>query len=128
MVPDLTGTVVAIIDSQDEGRDAVAALSGEQFDAELLNGEQGRALLTEDQEEGLTAVLKKLALAFGDEVRIVDRLDRALEDGRSVIVVNVDEDRAADVATVLEDHGGHDMWRLGEWSFNRIGSEGSGEG
>jgi hypothetical protein len=69
-----------------------------------------------------------MALAFGDEVRIVDRLDRALEGGRAVIVVDVDDDRAADVATILEDHGGHDMWRLGEWSFNRIGREGSGEG
>jgi hypothetical protein len=128
MVPDLTGTVVAIIDSQQDGRDAVAALSGEQFDAEILDGEEGRAYLSEDHEEGMTGVVKKLALAFGDEVRIVDRLDRALEDGRSVIVVNVDEDRAAEVATILEEHGGHDMWRLGEWSFNRIGSEGSGEG
>jgi hypothetical protein len=45
-----------------------------------------------------------------------------------VVIVDADEDRAAEVATILEDHGGHDMWRLGEWSFNRIGSEGSGEG
>ena len=127
-MPDLTGTVVAIIDSQEEGREAVAALSGEQFDAEFLDGEQGRAYLTEDHEEGLTGVLKKLALAFGDEVRIVDRLDRALADGRSVVIVDADEEQAAEVATILEDHGGHDMWRLGEWSFNRIGSEGSGEG
>jgi hypothetical protein len=127
-LPDLTGTVVAIIDSREYGRDAVAALSGGQFDAELLDGEQGRAYLSEDHEEGLSGVLKKLALAIGDEVRVVDRLDRALEEGRSVIIVDADEDRAAEVATILEDHGGHDMWRLGEWSFNRIGSEGSGEG
>lgn len=127
-MPDLTGTVVAIIDSQEHGREAVAALSGEQFDAELLDGDQGRAYLSEEHEDGLSGVLKKLALAFGDEVRIVDRLDRALEEGRSVIIVDADEEQAPAVATILEDHGGHDMWRLGEWSFNRIGSEGSGEG
>jgi hypothetical protein len=75
-------------------------------------------------------LVKKLALAFGDEVRILDRLDKALETGRSVISVDVadDEERATRVATILEEHGGHDMWRLGEWSFNRIGQDGAGEG
>jgi hypothetical protein len=125
-VNELTGTVVAIIDSHQRGREAVAALG--EFDARLLHGESGRDQLSQEDETGLTGLVKKMALAFGDEVRIVDRLDRALEGGRAVIVVDVDDDRAADVATILEDHGGHDMWRLGEWSFNRIGREGSGEG
>ncbi len=125
---DLTGTVVAIIDDLEEGRTAVAALAQEQFTAELLHGEEGRAHLTETDEKGLSAVARKVALAFGDEVRIVDRLDTALENGRSVVSVDVDNDNAARVAVILEEHGGHDMWRLGEWSFNRIGPEGSGEG
>ena len=127
---DLTGTVVAIIDDAEEARAALAALAGEQFQADLLHGEEGRALLTEVDEEGLSAVAKKVALAFGDEMRIVDRLDKALESGRSVVSVNVadDEEQAARVAMILDEHGGHDMWRLGEWSFNRIGPEGSGEG
>jgi hypothetical protein len=130
-VHDLTGTVVAIIDSQEDARAAASALSGEQFDATLFHGEEGRArLTTEEDEGGLTGLVKKLALAFGDEVRILDRLDKALETGRSVVSVDVadDEDRAARVGAILEEHGGHDMWRLGEWSFNRIGQEGAGEG
>ena len=127
---DLTGTVVAIIDDAEDGRAAIAALAQQQFPAELLQGEEGRAHLTAEGEGGLSAVAKKVALAFGDEVRIVDRLDKALQDGRSVVSVNVadDEEQAARVAVILEEHGGHDMWRLGEWSFNRIGPEGSGEG
>ena len=127
---DLTGTVVAIIDDAQEGQAAVAALAQQQFSAELLHGEEGRAHLNEDDEKGLSAAAKKLALAFGDEVRIIDRLDKALENGRSVVSVDVDDDDedAARVAVILEEHGGHDMWRLGEWSFNRIGPEGSGEG
>jgi hypothetical protein len=129
-VHDLTGTVVAIIDSQDDAREAASALTGEQFDAVLLHGEEGRASLSQEDERGLTGLVKKLALAFGDEVRILDRLDKALETGRSVISVDVadDEERATRVATILEEHGGHDMWRLGEWSFNRIGQDGAGEG
>ncbi len=127
---DLTGTVVAIIDDAEEARAALAALAGEQFQAELLHGEEGRAHLTEEHEEGLSAVAKKVALAFGDEMRIVDRLDKALVSGRSVVSVVVadDEEQAARVAVILDEHGGHDMWRLGEWSFNRIGPDGSGEG
>jgi hypothetical protein len=130
-VHDLTGSVVAIIDGEEEGRAALVDLAGEQFDAELLHGEEGRAHLTQEEDEGgITGLVKKLALAFGDEVRILDRLDRALEAGRSVISVDVadDEERAARVAAILDEHGGHDMWRLGELSFNRIGPEGSGEG
>jgi hypothetical protein len=127
---DLTGTVVAIIDDAEEGRAAVAALAQQQFSAELLNGEDGRAHLNDEDETGLSAAAKKLALAFGDEMRIIDRLDKALQNGRSVVSVDVndDEDAAARAAGILEEHGGHDMWRLGEWSFNRIGPEGSGEG
>ncbi|MET0564936.1 MAG: hypothetical protein ABW021_00630 [Acidimicrobiia bacterium] len=127
---DLTGTVVAIIDEAEEGRAAVAALAQQQFSAELLNGEDGRAHLNGEDENGLSAAVKKLALAFGDEMRVIDRLDTALQNGRLVVSVDVndDDDDAARVALILEEHGGHDMWRLGEWSFNRIGPEGSGEG
>jgi hypothetical protein len=127
---DLTGTVVAIIDDAEEGRAAVAALAQQQFSAELLHGEDGRSQLNEEDENALSAAVKKLALAFGDEMRIVDRLDKALQNGRLVVSVDVndDDDDAARVAVILEEHGGHDMWRLGEWSFNRIGPEGSGEG
>jgi hypothetical protein len=69
-----------------------------------------------------------MAIVFGDEARILDRMEAALDKGASVVSVDVTSDDAARVATLLEDHDAHDMWRLGEWSFNRVGSEGSGEG
>jgi hypothetical protein len=69
-----------------------------------------------------------MAMAFGDEVRIMKRLEAALEAGASVVSVDVSDDQAARVATILEEYDARDMWRLGEWSFNRIGSQGSGEG
>ena len=125
---DLTGTVVAIFDDHDSGRVALGALAAEEFPAELMYGAEGRAHLSHEEEEGLSAVLQKLAQAFGDEVRILDRLDKALEEGAAVISVAVEDEGAEKVSLILEEHGGHDMWRLGEWTFNRIGSEGSGEG
>jgi hypothetical protein len=127
-VHELTGTVVAVIDSEEDGSAAIAALAGDGFEAELLYGEEGRSHLRPEEKSGLSGLLSKLAITFGDEVRILDRLDKALETGRAVVSVSVDDDQAADVAKTLEKHGGHDMWRLGEWSFNRIGPEGAGEG
>ena len=63
---DLTGTVVAIIDDADEGRAAVAALAQQQFSAELLNGEEGRAHLNEEDEKGVAAAAKKLVQLDGN--------------------------------------------------------------
>ena len=123
-----TSTVVAVIDDREAGRDAVAALSGEQFAAEVFIGEEGMERLRSDQEEGVPSVVAKMAMAFGDEVRIMKRLEAALEAGASVVSVDVSDDQAARAATILEEYDAHDMWRLGEWSFNRIGSQGSGEG
>jgi hypothetical protein len=123
-----TNTVVAVIDDREAGRDAVVALSGEQFAAEVFIGEEGMERLRSDQEEGVPSVVAKMAMALGDEVRIMERLEAALEAGASVVSVGVSDDQAARVATILEEYDAHDMWRLGEWSFNRIGSQGSGEG
>jgi FixJ family two-component response regulator len=123
-----TSTVVAVIDDREAGRDAVAALSGEQFAAEVFIGEEGLERLRSDQEEGVPTVVAKMAMALGDEVRIMERLEAALKAGASVVSVGVSDDQAARVATILEEYDAHDMWRLGEWSFNRIGSQGSGEG
>lgn len=123
-----TNTVVAVIDDREAGRDAVAALSGEQFAAEVFVGQDGLDRLRSDQEENVPSVMAKMAMAFGDEVRIMKRLEAAIEAGATVVTVDVSDDQAARVATILEEYDGHDMWRLGEWSFNRIGSHGSGEG
>ncbi|HEX6145674.1 MAG TPA: hypothetical protein VF083_02780 [Acidimicrobiia bacterium] len=123
-----TNTVVAVIDDREAGRNAVAALSGEQFAAEVFVGQEGLDRLRSDQEEGVPSVMAKMAMAFGDEVRIMKRLEAAIEAGATVVTVDVSDDQAARVATILEEYDGHDMWRLGEWSFNRIGSHGSGEG
>jgi hypothetical protein len=125
---DRTDTVVAIIDDRATARDAVAALAAEEFSAELLHGEEGKGALAPNQEEGVSALASKMAIVFGDEARILDRMEAALDKGASVVSVDVTSDDAARVATLLEDHDAHDMWRLGEWSFNRVGSEGSGEG
>jgi hypothetical protein len=125
---DLTGTVVAIIDDPARARMALTSLAAAGFSAELLSGEGGRAQLTKEADEGITSVVKRMMLAFGDEARIIERFDSALAEGAFIVSVDVESDQARDVASILGEHDGHDMWRLGEWSFNRLGEEDSGEG
>ncbi|MGH8916493.1 MAG: hypothetical protein ACRDZM_18505 [Acidimicrobiia bacterium] len=125
---DLSGTVIAIVDDHGSARQALTSLGSAGFAAEHLHGDEGRAHLSTESETGIGAVVKRVLLAVGDEVRIQDRLDEALAGGASVVSVDVEADQAAEVALILEEHGGHDMWRLGEWSFNRLGGEGTGEG
>lgn len=125
---DLTGTVVAVFDDHEQAREALTALAAAGFKAELFHGDEGRAYLTADEDDGISAIVRRLVMAFGDEVRILERLDRALAEGASVASVGIEAEEADQVAPILEAHGGHDMWRLGEWTFNRIGEDGAGEG
>jgi len=103
-------------------------LGAEGFEAELLLGEDGRAKLNHGDEQGVVSLIERLALALGDEKRIVDRLNGALSGGASVLSVAAKADEADRVCNILEESQGHDMWRLGEWSQNRVGRQGSGEG
>ncbi len=122
---DLTGTVVAIVDDHEQAREALSSLGAAGFAADHLYGDEGRAQLSLDADGGITAVVQRLVLAFGDAAGIHDLLEDALARGASVVSVDVESDHAQEVARILDEHGGHDMWRLGEWSFNRLGDEGS---
>jgi hypothetical protein len=122
------GSVVAIIDDHQSALDALGRLAADGFGADLLHGEEGRTRLDDAEQTGFASFLRRLAHALGDEVRIRDRLDRALSTGASVVSVDVEADHADEVSRILEAHGGHDMWRLGEWTQNRVGERGSGEG
>lgn len=121
---DLTGTVVAVIDDSDRAGDAVADLTAAGFAVTSFQGESGRARFGDDSDEGVLASLRRLVLAFGDETRVLDTLDQALAGGSTVVSVRVEEDQAQNVADVLLRHGGRHAWRLGEWSFNRVGDAG----
>jgi hypothetical protein len=122
-VHELTGSVVALIDDPDRARGAVSALNAAQFPARVVEGDAGRELLLEEEGEGLFALMRRLVLAFGDETGLLARFASALEEGAALISVDVEEDQAPQASRILMDHGGHDMWRLGEWSFNPIGED-----
>jgi hypothetical protein len=120
---DLENTVVAVLDAEPHAEEAAARLSAAGYDYEILKGEEGRQHLDPTGETGLIATLNRLISAFGDQHRILDQLDEALEEGKTVVSVRLDEKDPADAISILQDHGGHYVWRLGTWTFNRIGSD-----
>lgn len=117
---DFSNSVIAVFEG-DHTEGVIRDLAAARFEAEVLTGEPGRSHLDATADGGLVAGLKKLARSFGDETRIVGALDAALEQGKSVISVDADEDRSPEAARIMEDHGGTYIWRFGEWSFNRVG-------
>jgi hypothetical protein len=128
VVDDLTGTVVAVIDDGDQAREALLALASAGFGAGVLHGEEGRAILSKESDEGITGVMRKLVLDLGDRAKIVEELDEALAAGAYITSVDIESDQVREVVVILGEHGGHDMWRLGEWSHDRLGEDGHGEG
>ncbi len=120
---DLTGTVVAVIDDREQAREALLALASAGFAAELLHGDEGRALLGKETGEGFTSIVRRLVLDSGDETSIAERMDEALARGAYITSVDISSDQVHEVVLILEEHGGHDMWRLGESSHDRLQSE-----
>lgn len=118
---DFENTVVAILDEEPAVRNAAEGLAESGYDFEILSGEEGRAHIDPASEDGVMPTVKRLLNAFGDQHRIVERLDAALEQGKVVVSVEIEDDDPADAISILKDHGGHYIWRLGDWTFTPIG-------
>lgn len=120
-VHDFDNTVVAILDEEPAVRDAAQGLAASGYDFEILSGEEGRAHIDPGSEDGLMPTVKRLLEAFGDQHRIIDRLDDALQQGKVVVSVEIADDEPGDAISILKEHGGHFIWKLGDWTFTRIG-------
>ena len=117
---DFDNTVVAILDEKPVARDAVESLSAAGYDFEVLAGEQGRRHLDPHEGDGWAGKIQDLLTTFGDQKRIVKRLDEALEEGKLVVSVDIADQEPADAIGILKNHGGRYIWRLGKWTFTPI--------
>jgi hypothetical protein len=117
---DLTRCAIAVFDNPEELAAAIAELDRRGDEYHVLEGEKGQESL-QPKQEGVVPMLQRLAAAFGDELRIIDRLDRSLADGDSVVVVKA-EDNQAEIVRLLTERGGHFLWQFREWTFNPAGS------
>ena len=118
---DFDDTVVAILDREPEAADAVEGLREAGYEVEVIIGEEGKEHLDPSGEEGVMATVKRLIDAFGDQYRVLDRLNDELDKGNVVISVESRPDDADEAVRILRDHGGEYIWKFGTWTFTRIG-------
>jgi hypothetical protein len=118
----LDNTVIAVLDPDSETGDAVTDLTDAGFRYEVLRGESGREHLDPgDRHDGLMATVRRLVEHFGDEYQVLDRLDDALAAGKLVVSVDTRPENANRAVDILRRHGGHYLWRFGEWTFTDVG-------
>lgn len=117
---DFENTVVAILDRQPAVSDATDRLAEEGYEYEILVGQEGKDHLNPDSEDGLVGAVRSLIRKFGDQHRIVERLEETLDSGRSVISVEIEDEDPESAISILKSHGGSYIWRLGEWTFTPI--------
>lgn len=119
---ELEHCAIAVFDSAEKMKTATDQLDATGFDYFILEGESGQESL-QPKQEGLVGNLQKLAAAFGDELRVIDRLDRSLAEGDRVLIVSA-EGHQAEVVEMLNSHGGRFLWQFRGWTFNSAGSAG----
>jgi hypothetical protein len=120
---ELEHCAIAVFDDAETMKSATDELDAAGFGYVVLEGESGQESLQPTQ-EGLVGNLQKLAAAFGDELRVIDRLERSLAEGARVLIVSA-EDNQPEVVELLNNHGGRFLWQFRGWTFNSAGSAGN---
>ncbi|HKY47697.1 MAG TPA: hypothetical protein VJQ79_06915 [Acidimicrobiia bacterium] len=117
---ELEDCAIAVFDDAETMKTATDELDAVGLEYVVLEGESGQESL-QPKQEGLVGNLQKLAAAFGDELRVIDRLEQSLAEGARVLIVRAEE-RQPEVVEMLNDHGGRFLWQFRGWTFNSAGS------
>jgi len=120
-IHDFDNTVIAILDDEEEAREVTAELSAAGYEYELLVGEDGKAHLDVAGESGPGATIKRLLNAFGDQYRVIEELHAEMDDGKLVISIDSKPKEADEVVRILQENGGEFIWKLGTWTYTKIG-------
>jgi hypothetical protein len=120
-IHDFDNTVVAVLSDEATVDEERAALSAAGYEVEILKGDEGKAHLDAVGQTGAVATIKRLVDAFGDRFRVAEKLERELEKGNVVISVDAKPDEAEEAVNVLREHGADFIWKLGSWTFTRVG-------
>lgn len=120
-IHDFDNTVVAVLSDEATVDEVSAALSAAGYEVEILKGDEGKAHLDAAGQTGAVATVKRLVDAFGDRFRVAEKLERELEKGNVVISVDAKPDEAEEAVNVLREHGADFIWKLGSWTFTRVG-------
>jgi hypothetical protein len=120
-IHDFDDTVVAILSDAEKANSAMAELRAAGYDIEALEGEEGKRHLDPAGESGPIATVKRLLNAFGDQYPLIERLFAELDDGNLVISVEAEPDEADEAVRILQEHDGEFIWKLGTWTYTRVG-------
>jgi hypothetical protein len=120
-IHDFDDTVVAILSDPKAADAAIAELKAAGYDIEILQGEEGKEHLDPAGESGAIATVKRLVNAFGDQYRLLERLYADLDEGNQVISVDAGPEAADEAVRILQEHDGEFIWRLGTWTYTRVG-------
>lgn len=111
--------VVAVIEKG--GEHAIEDLRAAEYDVEVLEGEDGRRHLDADgSSHGGATRVQRIVSMFGEERRILERLDEALADGLKVVAVHTPDD-PGEVTSMLQNAGSEWIWRFDGWTHERAG-------
>lgn len=120
-IHDFDNTVVAVFSDLEKAEGAMARLTAAGYDIEVLEGETGKDHLDPAGEKGPVASVRRLLNAFGDQYRVVERLSHELDEGNLVISVEAEPDEADDAVSIIQEHEGEFIWKLGTWTYTRVG-------
>jgi hypothetical protein len=120
-VHDFDDTVVAVISDRQSADEAAAELTAAGYDVEVLAGSDGQEHLDPAGESGPVATVKRLLNAFGDQYRILDRLNSELDIGNIVISVDAAGEDAEEAVRILNQYEGEFIWKLGAWTYSPVG-------
>ncbi len=102
--------------------DVVAALQAAGYDVEVLVGDSGKEHLDPTGESGgAVSTVKRLLNAFGDQYRVLERLNDELDAGKQVVSVEASPDEADEAVRILKDHDGQYIWKFGTWTYTHVG-------
>ncbi|HEX6287293.1 MAG TPA: hypothetical protein VFZ80_07390, partial [Acidimicrobiia bacterium] len=110
-IHDFDDTVIAVLD---DPSDAVSDLKAAGYEVEVIKGPEGKDHIDPGGETGgAGSTLKRLLNAFGDQYRVIERLNDELDAGRQVVSVAATPDEGTEAARILQEHDGDYIWKLG---------------
>jgi hypothetical protein len=117
----LENSVVAIF-GRDRADAALEALEAAGSQVLQLSGPGDIDKLAPNQ-DGAKGTISRVAAAFGDELRILEEMERALRNGHQVLIVRGNRDEHANISRNLTELGATSVWEFGGWTFTKTGED-----
>jgi hypothetical protein len=117
-------TVVAVFEEPEKAKEAVSSLDELSIDldsVEVICNELAEKKFEELEEEStLKSRIAEFLYKAGQEKEQLQRYDRYLNEGKYVVQVPVDDDKAEQVAQTLKSHGGFYIHHFSDYTVTQM--------